>query len=389
MQELYCGSCVPLLLLLFLSSSAPAGSESGITVSGVARAGNALYVAALQGPGMSGSNMWLLPDPTAAAANPEGHAWPLALAVVAGSSGSSSRGGSSSNSTASAGGHSRQVAVKAAVAASLGAAVVVGLLLAAWCCWYSRRKRRLTQQQQQQQQQHVKGLILGVHGPSRHRSTSTEGRGGGCHKQQLKQVQAAAVLPAVMAGTSRVWDVENPTPDQRHSQQPRPPMQQVHEHGSRGCASLAGAACSGNGKRSSVHGGSVGLNSSSAAGPANAAAGPPAAAVPDAGDGVSASVAAGLQAWQAAISSTTLTMMERRLQQCLLPGQPSRQPWASHTPAASLLPAAAAAAAGLPCSAAGSCSGSEEAGSGQVQQALQLSQLLGQGSFGSVYLGTW
>jgi hypothetical protein len=85
-------------------------------------------VAAFQAPGVTGSNIWLLPDPAAAAAMPGGHVWPAAL--TAAHADGSSDGSSTSGSNAAA--------VRAAVGASVGAVVGVVLLLGAVWLWYNR-----------------------------------------------------------------------------------------------------------------------------------------------------------------------------------------------------------------------------------------------------------
>jgi hypothetical protein len=67
-----------------------AGVPTGITFSGALVGVNAVRVAAMQAPGLTATNIWLLPDPAAAAAMPEGHTWPAALTAAQGASSSSS-----------------------------------------------------------------------------------------------------------------------------------------------------------------------------------------------------------------------------------------------------------------------------------------------------------
>jgi hypothetical protein len=61
-------SCVWCVMLL-------AGHPTGITFSGATVGRNAVHVAAFQAPGVSGSSIWLLPDPAAVAAMPGGQHW--------------------------------------------------------------------------------------------------------------------------------------------------------------------------------------------------------------------------------------------------------------------------------------------------------------------------
>jgi hypothetical protein len=152
---------------------------------------------------MSGSYMWLLPDASAAAANPAGHAWPAALAAAAAAGAAGGKDGSSSSTgDIGADGASRQVAIKAAVGASLGAVGVVGLLLLACCCWHRKRTR-------QQQQQPLKGLELGVHVHSRRCSHSSDCSLAGQHRQQQQGKEGA-----VVSGSSTVGDLEQQLQDQ-------------------------------------------------------------------------------------------------------------------------------------------------------------------------------
>jgi hypothetical protein len=81
--------------------------------------------------------------------------------------------------------------------------------------------------------------------------------------------------------------------------------------------------------------------------------------------------------------------MERRLQQCLLPDPPSCHPAAAAGASSASGDAAAGTAALFVADVPASAAGSATASDGHVQQALKLSKLLGRGTFGSVYLGSW
>jgi hypothetical protein len=136
-------------------------------------------------------------------------------------------------------------------------------------------------------------------------------------------------------------------------------------------------------------------------------------------DATGDSVSTGLERWKAAISMTTMQMMERRMAQSLHPTPPSSVSGGSRqSPAVTTAgqhqavgaPAAAGAAkrlfgvSGQPVGPATAASGGRAtpAASGvsrsnssgadvpaPAQQPLRLQMLIGQGSFGSVYLGTW
>ncbi|WIA35332.1 hypothetical protein OEZ86_003786 [Tetradesmus obliquus] len=121
------------------------------------------------------------------------------------------------------------------------------------------------------------------------------------------------------------------------------------------------------------------------------------------------SVSTGLERWKAAISLTTMQMMERRMQQSLHTTPPSSTSGASQQYAACAAAAAGGAAAGAaavprrlydgqgPGGAVGAAGASVVGRSNSssvesavpAQQPLRLQMMIGQGSFGSVYLGTW
>jgi hypothetical protein len=141
-------------------------------------------------------------------------------------------------------------------------------------------------------------------------------------------------------------------------------------------------------------------------------------------DATTDSVSTVLERWKAAISMTTMQMMERRMAQSLHATSIHSQSGSRQSPADSIAcqqqaagaPAGAAAAAagvakklfgvsGHPiglaradsagrATALGAGMGRSNSSSGaeavaQAQQPLRLQMLIGQGSFGSVYLGTW
>jgi hypothetical protein len=134
-------------------------------------------------------------------------------------------------------------------------------------------------------------------------------------------------------------------------------------------------------------------------------------------DATGDSVSTGLERWKAAISLTTMQMMERRMQSmhATPPGSVSggaqkssaapaagqqHAPGAPAGAAAARLPSTPEGALGLANAAAAgrgtavgmgarSSNSSGAASAVQQPQPLRLQTLIGQGSFGSVYLGTW
>lgn len=116
---------------------------------------------------------------------------------------------------------------------------------------------------------------------------------------------------------------------------------------------------------------------------------------------LASNVAAGMQRWRVAVSSTTMLLMERRMDAAaaMVPTDSVASTSASMAPLGAASAAAAPpAAAPLPPGQQAEASQqqqqqSDSAGSGgsgaAAQQPLQLLELLGQGSFGSVFLALW
>jgi type II secretory pathway pseudopilin PulG len=138
---------MPLLLCALFLWLLLAGA-GGLTFSDTYLAdGKAIRVGSFAGPGVSGSNLWLLPDP---AAVPQGYIWPAGLGPGHSLDSSTSSGSSSSTG---------QSKTAAAVGAAVGAAVFMLLVAAAAGLLLRQRKQRRTQERlllkQQQQQQHT------------------------------------------------------------------------------------------------------------------------------------------------------------------------------------------------------------------------------------------
>jgi len=325
-----------------------------------------LHVGAFQGPGIAGSNLWLLPDTHAA--NMPGYEWPAGLL---------------GSSDASSGGSEH---TPIALRAGIGVAVaVLGILaLGLLACVVRKRQRHA---------EHLaaKGGVVGGAGPVVMGPVGAGYPGPTCHKQQL-------VMLVDEAGDAHADVVEvRDTPVQAHKVlgqlqlQLQPGMAAAVEPSRRSSADLSHS-------KSSKH------SSSSAAGQSETCADLPAAGPGSDGEGthepgstlgtssvrsVEETIAHGLERWNAAVSQTTLQMMQRRHQTnnslyTQLPSSAGSGSKAAATGATQQqqqlllqqpqqLPA--------PSSAAGT--------GGDSDQGLQLFGLLGTGSFGSVYLGSW
>ncbi|KAF6240407.1 kinase-like domain-containing protein [Scenedesmus sp. NREL 46B-D3] len=106
----------------------PQGSV-GLAFTSVTVEGDAVRVASLQGPGITGNNVWLLPDRTAAGSMPEPYVWPLSVTITP--AGHKLSGGSVD---------SKRVAVGAAVGAGIGGALLLAVLgVLCWRCIVRRR----------------------------------------------------------------------------------------------------------------------------------------------------------------------------------------------------------------------------------------------------------
>lgn len=99
----------------------PAGQVGGLTFTGVSLwSDDTLRVGAFQGPGVTGSNLWLRPDPEAAQL--PGYSWPSELFAVPSASSASSSGGG--------GGHSASAALRAGIGVAAGVLGVLAVCLA-------------------------------------------------------------------------------------------------------------------------------------------------------------------------------------------------------------------------------------------------------------------
>jgi hypothetical protein len=380
----------------------------GLTFSGVSVSGNVVRVGAFSGPGVSGNNMWLLPDPEAAQV--PGYYWPDGFTGPSDSgyygSSSSSRGASGSSSSSSTA--AIVGAACAAAAVALAAAVAAALLL--------RRRRRRRHQRQQQTKAR---LLPGEGGHTGGGATGGLGHNGSGSSRPCSPAAAGqhSKSPGGAGGAALL----------AFKSQPSGNLDTILSRDSH----TNGEADAGLERASSGSGGGSGRSSSSGRGsalPQRTGCATDVACATDkpAGSGsgaaqLEASIAQGLQHWSNAVSRTTLQLMQRRLAaSCSLynttqgsgsskgsagsggggGGEPgggwhrkhsSRGLAGRHGLEQHLPPGAAAAAAGAAGAEAAAGSVTSRAGSGQQQdgQTLELHYLLGSGSFASVYLGTW
>jgi hypothetical protein len=383
----------------------PEGVPTGITFSGASVGANAVCVAAMQAPGLSASNIWLLPDPTAAAAMPEGHAWPVALtAAHTASIGSSSSG---------AGGSGRSASARVAIGTSVGLVVALALLLAAVWYWYTKRRQQ-HRMLQQQQLPPGKAFELAVtparaEGPLGADSTSCS------LLNHQKKLGAVAGLAGAVAGSDASIDFDQASAHKQISEERLPANSPRNsdesERAGRPSTNSAAVSSSSQG-RLAASAGSFPVRNSQGSSSLGCAGG---SAQSESVDATGDSVSTGLERWKAAISLTTMKMMERRMQQLhtspysSASGSSSQQSPALAAAALAAPGAAAAAAAARrvsegQCPGAGAAAGraagmgvrsrsstssGAESAAVPVQQPLRLQTLIGQGSFGSVYLGTW
>lgn len=348
-----------------------------------------MRVGAFQGPGVAGTNLWLLADP--AAAKVPGYSWPSELFDTP--------DGSSSSSSSSSNGHS-STALKAGIGA---AAAVLGVLAIALLAVLLRTRKRRVSSAALEGKLAMNGASVGVLALQ----DSDERGGKGQYEGESVQINYDK-----SADTDKVHDT-------LHGLFPKSQAAAIVAAGGVAAAAAAGVASSRASSQRQPSEAGVSRRSSSSTGT-------PTAKQCDSGCGalenckghrqgtgaeqprlspdkspstVEQTIAHGLERWNQAVSQTTLQLMQRRLQSnnamfghaSSIGGSSSvtgsvagsqQRPKQQHSPlgspAISPAPSAAAPAAGS-----GGLSG------GETEQGLQLLSMIGTGSFGSVYLGSW
>eukprot|EP00775_Hariotina_reticulata_P008079 gene8079-8273_t len=319
----------------------------GITFTYTTLEGDAVHVGAVQGPGISGQNVWLLQGTDPALPSAQQYIWPFAD----GTASTSSPAAETKNS-------SHTTKVIAGVTAGVGTAVL--LLLAGIAVWYDRRRWR--QQQDEAMEAAFKSDGADRDSKISSRPSSRSGRPGACSSTGVpSSVSISATHLAKDNNCVTLSDDMLPAKDgsrpahgattswgEQHSQ--------ASAHGSDAVAAdlaVTRVLC-------------IGDDEVYDTSPAD-------------------HVTAGLRRWRSAVNNTTMQLMERRMQ-C---GQ-------EHAPLSQLAgqPSAAGGAPGYGAAGAqffrqDSATSLQQQQQQQLPSSLQMVELLGQGSFGCVYLANW
>jgi len=373
-----------------LCRAVPCSGPISLTFTGVTvlESSQTIRVGSLQGPGITGSNLWLLRDPTPAADIP-GYSWPASLAAAAvQSDGSYSR---------QAQPHGLSPGSQAAIGVSVG---LVGLLAVVGAALLMRRQHRRRSRKAgldvlpKSQLHFVDGLLQDgsmfggsdAHGPTVSaggvpasggaaradvgpRGHRQDRPGSGSVKAAAAGSAAADILKARLGSAA---DRVSSRGSSMETDSAAAAASDCTPH-SAGKGSATGDVNAAGAEQSGVTRRSGGSGSSSA---------------------MEQSIAQGLERWSAAVSATTMQLMKRRLQvnnhSVLYPASSGSGSNSGRIPAgrvqalesgalgrdgSAVSPSVAGSAAGRP--------GSDSA------PPLQLQSIIGTGSFGSVYLGTW
>lgn len=353
-----------------------AGQAGGLTFTGVSLwDDDTLRVGAFQGPGVTGSNLWLRPDPEAAQL--PGYSWPSELFAVRSASSASSSGGG--------GGYSASVALRAGIGVAAG---VLGLLAVCLAVVLLRLRKRHAHGSHSDPGSGGKPVgsdaAVGVihadhHGPGingkYHGKPVLLGHKGVANTDEFHDTGVAAAGAAAAAAVA----VGTAAASRNGSQ--RQPSDEVASRRSSTSTGTPSAQQSDSECEALVQTGKVQRHKHEQQGAADSNT--------RSQSTVEQTIAHGLERWNAAVSQTTLQLMQRRLQnnnalygsvgggsgsgsaasqkQHPQQGRPQESPPKSQAvPPAD--PAAAAAAAGV------------APGDGD----LQLHSVIGTGSFGSV-----
>jgi len=390
-----------------------------------------MSVGAFQGPGVAGTNLWLLPDPDAANSMP-GYTWPSELFA------SQSSYFSPSSSNAAPGGPAQQKSV--GLQAGIGVAVgVLGVLVVAAAAWLVKRRQKHRKLQQHGEGKGVtKGHAswgmeaggTGACGPACMNGLSNGPKTNGC---RVKEGQPQHLDHLLLDGTGEEQGSDTTGLHDTVGQLPNSQGVQPAAEGTAAAAEDAAAVAAG----AAAAAGAAGAASSKASGhspssrtgaaqgsrsgprpPSEEASGAAAAAdgqQPVAGSSTSTgassvqqTIAHGLERWNAAVSMTTLQLMQRRLQSnnalysALTAGGSSLGATTAAAAAAAVAnpsqqqqqqqqPSRGRASTAAPSVISAGSSSSAGTGADGVDQehGLQLHGMIGTGSFGSVYLGSW
>lgn len=318
-----------------------------------------IRVGSLQGPGISGSNLWLLKDPTPASAIP-GYTWPASLAAAAVQSNSSfDRAGAQQQGS--------QSGLSTAAQAAIGVCVsVVGVLAIALGALFCLRHRRKSTQP---------GLLPKSGPPSADSSILGDVAVDACGRRSPDSKTGAGRCVASVRDASLVADI-SARQSSRAAAKSTARTGIVDRRSTDGSSAAAASDCLPGSKAA------TGTDTETQSG--------------SGGSSVEHSIAQGLQRWSAAVSATTMQLMKRRLEvnnaSALFPGSSTSASGSNsgRIPAVSSMQVPAGAFTGTCADGQGTDSpaGASRIGS-DGSPALHLQQVIGTGSFGSVYLASW
>lgn len=376
-----------------------AGQAGGLTFTGVNLLHNGtLLVRSFQGPGVAGTNLWLLPDPEAASI--QGYSWPYHLFE------GSSDGGSSSGSYGS--GSHQSVGLRAGIGVAVG---VLGLLAMGLVFLVFQLRKRHAQHHSSaalHADPKLAAAGAGLAGAGDLGPTDTTNNGA-FHSPSKQPHKVVTVQEAADADVLDMHDTLGKLPqEQQQGGLNGAAIAAVAAGG--GAAAVAAAAATAtktNSQRSSDEFNNKSRRCSSSTtvdteqpcdgssvDPAAAAAGAaggerPAASTGSQSGSVEQTIAHGLERWNAAVSQTTLQIMQRRLQSNnALYGHVGTRSGSSSNGCSTSQPHHGA-PSGLSQSAGSATASSAAAGGGDGDQGLQLHSVIGSGSFGQVMLGSW
>jgi hypothetical protein len=361
----------------------------------------ALRASSITGPGFLATNVTLLADPEAVEAMPGGYQWPDASQLHVPAP------------------HTAQLAWVMAIIAVCVALGALILALVGYTLWQRKRSRLRDPEC---------GQLFGSEGGSSfHKAASHTGsqqsrvnsEHGGDHCSHVCTSSAPCMSCAALQLARAASDGSSDVPHNLGSGSACAPLCTNHSPTAMrkgiglaaGAGALAGAGAAGGAAREwrqqedagSPPGAAVRQGGRAKDVASHRDASPHSTAVGDPdSSSLASNVAAGMQRWRAAVSSTTMLLMERRMDAAaaMVPTDSSCSRVASTSAsmaqlgaAAAAVPAAAAAAPAAALQSGQQAEHSDSAGGGSsgttAQQHLQLLELLGQGSFGSVFLALW
>lgn len=380
--------------MCFCLRARPAGQRAdAITFENAYQQNDALWVGTLTGPGFKATNVTLGNDMDAVAAMPGGYQWPDPSLL---------------RLPAAPAGHPAWVTAVVAVCVTL-AVLLLGLGALVW--WQRKRICRRNPEAGQayvSESRQSKAPSRGsfASGASRNHSAGLPSDVDYSHSPPCTSTTPCASCAAVSLGRgSDCTDVHMPLVEGGLKPSPRTARKIIP--GSAVLAAAAAATASAAGTGAANAGELAGAGSPSSTGtPGGKRSGQDVLSQRDAspysssaeaegGNSLQDNVAAGMQRWRAAVSSTTMLLMERRMDAAAALPPPESSSACTRTSSLGATGAEGQAAmqqqagpAVQPPDADGG-PGSVGNSAAAMPQQLQLQELLGQGSFGSVFLALW